>query len=303
VKKNYSCFIVLLILPLPGGYLRAASQEELAKRLEVSRLQVPEKPFDQLSHQKLTPIGNRAMAMIPEKEWHHAESEHLIIHYQHWAVRERLAREAEFYYWKIQNDLKLTNDLVKHKSHIFVFQEYSNWKKFQAQTDILNIGGVTIRHEFFCYYPKEKTKESSGVVAHEMTHLVFNRFFVGDPPLWLNEGFAEYQAHNAYLVFYNQRYPVVAHADPSAVQKLDLLEITGWTAYPEDPSTKAAFYMKSQLAAEVLVEKGGIERFVQFVQSMIENHDFETAFNRHYIEIFKDYAAFLKELDRKEKKL
>jgi hypothetical protein len=78
--------------------------------------------------------------------------------------------------------------------------------------------------------------------------------------------------------------------------------MTRWHTYP-DGDFKFALYVKSQLAVELLVEKGGIKRFVEFVNSMIKNPDFETAFAQHYVESFQNFDNFLKELVRKEKKL
>ena len=47
----------------------------------------------------------------------------------------------------------------------------------------------------------ENTSSSGDVLAHEMTHLVMNRFFERRRPLWLNEGLAEYYGEFAYSAF------------------------------------------------------------------------------------------------------
>ena len=288
----------VLFISFAGG---AASPDELTQRGRCAKIEAVDKPFDQLSHQQISEAGKAALR-IDEKKWKHAEADHFIIHYQLWDVKNRLIREAEYYYWKIQDDMKLSSDLASHKSHIFVFQDDEGWNAFQAATGLHGIAGVTMGHEFFSYYPKRKDKDFSGTVAHEMTHLVFNRFFTGRPPLWLNEGFAEYQAHNAFQSLYGKRLGAI-NKDASLVGQIDFLKMTTWTGYQQNMSVNQAFYVKAQLAVGLLIDKGGPERFVQFITTMIQNPDFPAAFNQHYRDIFKDTDKFLKELARREKRL
>ena len=289
-------FSLFLFVP----FLRAATPEEIAQRQLVNQMQFSDKLFEELSHQQVSEWGEKALRIKKEK-WKHVESDHFILHYQIKDVRDRVMKEAEFYYWKIKNDLKLANDLVNHKSHIFVFEDEARWQQFQANVDYLGVGGVTRGHEFFNYYPKKKDKMYSGTLAHEMTHLVFNRFFRGYPPLWLNEGFAECQAEKAFWAFYDKRYER-QQVSFQAVSQINFMQMTYMQTYPEGPA-RPAFYTKSQLAVEVLLEKGGPERFVQFLNTIIQNHTFENAFEKHYQEIFHDLDQFLKELSKKEKHL
>jgi hypothetical protein len=293
--------IHLLLLLIAACRVLGASPEELAQRDRCAKIEAVDKPFDQLSHREISKAGQTALR-IDASKWKHAESEHFIIHYQLSDVKNRLIREAEYYYWKIQNDLKLTTDLVEHKSHIFLFQDDDEWRGFQVATGLSNIAGVTMGHEFFSYYPKKKDKDFSGTVAHEMTHLVFNRFFTGRPPLWLNEGFAEFQAHNAFQSLYGKRLGAI-NKDSTQVGDIHFVTMTTWTQYPPTMGNIQAFYVKAQLAVGLLIDKGGPERFVQFVNTSIQDPDFYKAFNQHYREVFKDIDKFLKELARKEKKL
>jgi hypothetical protein len=135
-----------------------------------------------------------------------------------------------------------------------------------------------------------------------MTHLVFNRFFRGRPPLWLNEGFAEYQAHKAYQSLFGKRYGRT-NKDTSAIDKLNFLEMTTWTGYNQNADLNQAFYAKSHAAIELLADKGGPEKLVAFINTMIKNPDFKAAFDEHYAGEFKDTDKFLKELARREKRL
>ena len=293
--------MILIFCGITTCELAAATADEIAQRRRVARIEAVEVPFEQLSHKDIS-VHGRAALKIDEKKWRHAESDHFIIHYQLWDVKNRLIREAEFYYWKVQSDLKLTMDLVDHKSHLFIFQDDDRWRSFQAGTGLHGLAGVTIQNEFFSYYPKKKDEEFSGTVAHEMTHLIFNRFFRGRPPLWLNEGFAEYQAHKAYQSLFGKRYGGT-NKDTSMIGKLNFLEMTAWTDYNRNADLNQAFYAKSHVAVELLADKGGPEKLVGFINTMIQNPDFKSAFDKHYASDFKDMDKFLKELARREKRL
>src|SRR5439155_16339934 len=84
--------------------------------------------------------------------------------------------------------------MLGHKSQVFAFHDDADWKQFREAIRLPWIGGVTHGDEFFYLSASETGQfDSKGKVqAHEMTHLILNRFFHGRPPLWLNEGIAEY---------------------------------------------------------------------------------------------------------------
>jgi hypothetical protein len=302
--KNILLCLTLAFLLSPQSSLPATKEEEEAKK-KINQIKLTDTPFEKLSHQEVTKYSEKALR-IQTSKWKHTESEHFILHYQVWDVRDRLMKEAEFYYWKIKHDLSLTNEIITHKSHIYIFENEATWRQFQANVQILGIGGVTIRNEFFCYYPKKQDKEFSAVVAHEMTHLVFNRFFEQPPPLWLNEGFAEYQGEKAFFSFYSRHYENKRGVDPKLLKTMDFLEMTRWDRYPGDffdPKTNY-LYFKSRMAVEVLMEKGGPTRFVEFIKSLTGDpeHGFTNAFTQHFSDTFKSYEDFLKEMELNEKR-
>lgn len=300
------CLTIALVLVLSPQSSFAGTKEEEEAKKKIGQIKLTDTPFEKLSHQKVSErFGTKALR-IQSSKWKHTETEHFIIHYQVSDVRDRLAKEAEFYYWKIKHDLVLTNEIIDHKSHIFIFENEATWRQFQANVQVLGIGAVTVGKEFFCFYPKRQDKEFSAVVAHEMTHLVFNRFFERPPPLWLNEGFAEYQGEKAFFSFYTRHYENKRGVDPKLLKTMDFLEMTQWDKYPGDffdPKTNF-LYFKSRIAVEVLMEKGGPTRFVGFINSLTEDpeHGFTNAFTTNFSEVFKTYEDFLKEMEINEKR-
>ena len=295
----------ILLFVLGAGltpiHLEAGTIEENAERQRLNQLKCVDKPFTELSRQEVSDWGTLALR-ISEKDWKHAESEHFIVHYQVSDVKDRLIRDAEFYYWKLRRDFKATQELVNHKSHLFVFQDDARWRQFQANVDWPGIGGVCRGHEFFSYFPKQKTKEFTATLAHEMTHLVFHRFYPEHLALWLNEGLAEYQSRRAYRSLYDQGYETVG-ADFRTVSALNFLAMVEMSQYPASVKTRQAFYAKSHLTVELLAEKGGMDRLVEFINLTFQGSSFTDAFAKVYDTIFHGQENFLKELERKEKHL
>src|SRR5712671_7378983 len=153
-----------------------------------------DKPFDQLSDKEISDDwGKLALSIKSTKKWQHGETDHFVIHY--FRSGDRVARRSEEFYGEIKEFFGNRPDLLKgHKSHLFAFAEQQDWTAFKKAIEQPWIGGITRGNEFFYQATGDSGQFDSKarVQAHEMTHLVFNRFFKGHPPLWLNEGIAEY---------------------------------------------------------------------------------------------------------------
>src|SRR3989442_13556637 len=135
----------------------------------------------------------RTALEIQARKWQRAETEDFIIHF--FRNGDKIARRSEAFYQEIRQFFGNRPDLMPgHKSQVFAFHDVEDWKKFREGVGLPWIGGVTHRDEFFYLSASETGQfDSKGKVqAHEMTHLILNRFFRGRPPLWLNEGIAEY---------------------------------------------------------------------------------------------------------------
>jgi len=84
------------------------------------------------------------------------------------------------------------------------------------------------------------------VQAHEMTHLVFNRFFEGRIPLWLNEGVAEYFGQRKTSTTSEFRRAMSLAAD----YPLDRLFAA--TQYPAVPGEVSSFYAEAAIVVDFL---------------------------------------------------
>ena len=135
-------------------------------------------------------IGQAALA-IRASEWRHAETTNFIYHYFQSFVAAPVSVEAEFYYRLIAQELGKDTTQWERKSHIFVFESAEDWAQFQRNGALDPwTGGVHSRGELFIRRdPQFRFKGNT--LGHEVAHLVVDRFFGANVPLWLNEGYAE----------------------------------------------------------------------------------------------------------------
>lgn len=205
-----------------------------------------DKPFDKLSDQSLSDWG-QAARRINAAKWQQGETPHFIIHY--FKSGQRVATRCEEFYAEIREFFGNRPDLrAGKKSHVFAFHDAADWQRFVPVTGLRNIAGVTRDHEFFYL----ATKPGGGfdydgkVQAHEMTHLVFNRFFAGRIPLWINEGVAEYFGQRKTSTTAEFRR-IMSHAPDYPLNRL-----FNATQYPATPGETRSFYAEASIVVDFL---------------------------------------------------
>ncbi|MDP8217902.1 MAG: hypothetical protein P9M03_04160 [Candidatus Theseobacter exili] len=150
----------------------------------------------------LTLFGKSALN-LPEIKWKHARTDHFVIHYQKTIYARKVARMAEFFYAYIPDDLGGDiKDRVKGRSHIFIFKDKESWDYFKSSVPVTyKWADSFVRSTVMFLQQKPDNSGSAAIFSHEMTHIVFNRFFRKKPALWLNEGLAEWYEKFAYAAF------------------------------------------------------------------------------------------------------
>ncbi len=79
----------------------------------------------------------------------------------------------------------------------------------------------------------DNSSDKMSVLAHEMTHLVINRFLKKPIPLWLNEGLAEYYGEFAYRAVRGMGQSK-SSAFPATKDLLPLQTLLALPTYPPD---------------------------------------------------------------------
>jgi len=256
------------------------------------------RPIDtrQLSAQHVSRRGAEVLKM-ESVEWIHGESDHFVYHFEKGFLCPQFAAAAELFYGRIKDDLGIKEDSYERKAHIFVFLGAKSWHEFSVKNKLEKwTGSLHTRGELYVQAPANQRLDRSVYVPHELTHLIVQRF-VGDVPLWLNEGIAEYEGRQQRFVYMRTHASgKIVVMVPSSVphdEFIPLPELTGAVDYPGDEDKIKTFYNESELLVHYLITKcGGTESFLKFVELQGHGLSFATALDQVCGEKFPNVELF-----------
>jgi hypothetical protein len=252
----------------------------------VPAVEFVQKSWDRLSHKKLLEYGQKVFVPDPYA-WQHGETEHFVYHYHELENAQKVGQFAEACYRQIKSDLGIAQDRFQRKNHVFIFNEEAAWKQFASQIKIEGrVSGFASRTELFLFNPKG-SRFAAGLLLHEMTHCIFYRFVPNPVPLWLNEGFAEYESSHAYAQIKgldDRRFPGWGPGS-----RYPLPELLRATKYPKE--RVGEFYWASERLVRFLLTKQDPRRFLPLVQMIAEGRKSEDALLFIYNDQFKSLAA------------
>lgn len=265
--KSSACKAGLALLLL-GNLLGAAVADTLEE-------------IDTFDRAALTPRGRETLEW-PGIRWRHAQTEHFVLHFERKIFAQKVARMAEFLYRYISDDLSGPEDRVRGRSHIFIFRNPKRWRVFQQRAGQGEGGWAFSFVEGSVMYLQQAkdTPSSGGVLAHEMTHLVLNRFFRRRPPLWLNEGLAEW-----YGLFGRAAFKGVKKSRRGAFsrlsQALPLNVLLTSETYPA-PGQVRAFYDTARFLVGFLRLDYPPEKWNAFIDAVLSGADPQKALQDTY---------------------
>ncbi|HMP90440.1 MAG TPA: hypothetical protein PJ991_09570 [Kiritimatiellia bacterium] len=236
---------------------------------------------DQVDRVLLTQRGARLLDDSRFK-WAHAQTQHFVIHYERKMFAVKVARQAEFFYEFIARDLGSAQDRMTNRSHIFIFRDSRDWNHFLSEYQIKTEWAFSLVEGMVMYLQQaDSTRDSADVLGHEMTHLVFNRFYRGRMPTWLNEGTAEWYGEFAYSAFkgIKKSKRQVFRRIPQVYPVERLLTMS---VYPTDLREVRAFYDTSKFLVGFLQLNFPDNKFEPFLAEMTTGVSVEDALKRHY---------------------
>jgi len=251
-------------------------------------------PLAQIRDRHVSSLGERALAIRPG-DWLHAETKNFVYHFFARHIAASASVEAEFYYRFVSAEMAKENANWERKAHIFIFEQKEDWQQFQktAQLDPWT-GGIHSRNELFIYRPEE-FRWKGPLLGHEVTHLVVDRFFGSNVPLWLNEGYAEYASTRAYASYYRAR-GYVARPRSRGVTSAEMIAMDRFLnlqAYPAEIREVDVFYRQAERLVRFLSSTNK-QGFMEFFTLLAQGSHFDTAMRRSFGTRFLS----LNELDR-----
>lgn len=249
---------------------------------ETGRVELAEVAAADMDGALLSELGRRVLA-AREYRWRHGQTPHFVIHFENGIFAAKVARMAESFHAYIAGDLQVATDRLAGRSHIFIFRNAADWKTF---LESYHRGGMEwsasmVNGPLMYLQQMGDAASSAGMLGHEMTHLVMNRFVEGSLPLWLNEGAAEWYSEFAYAAFKgikkSKRAQFLGLRSTYPVE--DLLAAT---AYPTDTRKVHEFYSTAKHVVGFLQLEHPPERFLPFLQDLAGGADVGSALRDRY---------------------
>lgn len=243
--------------------------------------------------------GRKALT-AKDFKWRHAQTQHFVMHYENAIFAQKVARMAEFFYDYISDDLKVTNDLREGRSHIFIFNTRKDWETFQQKYSENPSKWVAswVRGTEMFLQQTGGGSDAADTLGHEMTHLIINRFFDGNPPLSVNEGLAEWYEEFAYSAFKG-----VKKSRKQEFKRLDkpmpLPEVLGAQKYPPTDEAVRRFYETSKYFVGFLMIRQPAEKFGPFFADLTREMPVYEALAKHYgladqADVEKEFTKFIR---------
>ena len=257
-----------------------------------------EKPFDQLSNQEINEFGRKALAIRPN-EWKHAETDNFILHYRRVTEAKKVAREVEYDIKFVATALGAAKDRYQKKSHVYIFEDEAEWKRFLAQTTVAPWAVSFARGDdlFLNLRNREGMAFDSRTLAHETTHAVVARLYPRTEwPLWLNEGLAEYMGAASVATRKNQTIKRHEHTLNFASMSLD--QIQEIKVYPQDPVEVAQLYETAEKLIRFIMTELPKDRFTRFIDAVLGGKSLGDALLYVYPDKLVSYDDFQKKFAR-----
>ena len=255
-------------------------------------------PFNQLSDRQFNELGRKALAIRPDA-WKHAETENFILHYRRVTEAKKVAREVEYDLRFVATALGATKEQYRKKSHVFIFEDETEWKNFLSQT-ALPPWAASFAHGdelFLNLRNQEGMAFDSHILAHETTHAVVARLYPGTVwPLWLNEGLAEYMGAASVAARKNQTLKRHEHTLTFASMSLD--QIQQIDVYPQDPVQIAQLYETSEKLIRFIMTALPKDRFTRFLDTVLAGRTLRDALLYVYPDKLTSYDDFEKKFAR-----
>ena len=278
-RQHFLSFAIATALATIPGTAPAAMVQELTPV-----------PLASLVDHNISQLGATALGIHPA-DWKHAETANFVYHFINNFIAAPVSVEAEFYYRVYAKDLNRDTTQWERKSHIYIFETSQDWAEFQRKASLDPwTGGIHSNNDLFIIRNREyKFKGHS--LGHEISHLVFHRFFGNGIPLWLNEGYAEYSSKRAYTSFMRARNYMVRQSSP-LIPEQDLIPLNvlaDLSTYPSDEHKVEVFYTESEKLVRFLGTEDKL-KLVELVDLLSKGNRFESA-------LWKSYGSRFASLD------
>lgn len=243
----------------------------------------------------LTPRAQAALR-LDGLRWSHAQTKHFVLHYERKIFALKVARLAEFLYEHMHAELGHPVPRLSGRNHIFVFRSADKWQTFMTQVGLQVEWAFSAVEGPVMYLQRATDRDDSlGVLAHEITHIVLFRLLGQPPPLWLNEGLAQWYEEFGYAAYKGTRKSW-RNVFRGRRGNMPLAQLFALNTYPEDPNEIRAYYEAAKYLTGLLMARFPPEQMQTFLTDVCAGLSLPDAFKQHYG--FENLEALERDFER-----
>lgn len=202
------------------------------------------------------------------------------------AATQRIADLAEASYNRIMLD---TNLYSFKPSGLYQLIVYANEDEYHKKTgQPAWSAGVTVGNAIYTY----ESPRLAGVIAHEMTHLIFFEFMgkVAQEQRWFNEGLAVYEEEQALGRGRGELFAgMAAQLRQVPLPMESMLRLTPAT---EKEYTVNLWYAQAYSMVGYMIDRGSRIGFSQFLQALKDGHNYDQALLRGFPNLWRTLEDF-----------
>lgn len=186
-------------------------------------------------------------------------------------------------YQRIMRDLGIYSFVPSKPYNIVIYRDAPEFHLKTSQPDWS--GGITYGNSILVY----ESDGSAGILAHEMTHLVFNEFMGLSAPgevRWLNEGLAVYEQMRADYrskAFYDEKISNDISLNPIPFSQLINLVPQG-----QKDAAVVRWYAQAAGVAAFMLRQGGSLSFSYFLSRIKDGRSLDEAVGASFGALWKD---------------
>ncbi|MCK4936277.1 MAG: hypothetical protein KAR84_05435 [Elusimicrobiales bacterium] len=202
---------------------------------------------------------------------------------------EKYSLLCERHYQRIMGDMGMYSFVPSRPYNIVIYKNASEYISKTVQPEWS--GGITYGNAILIY----EHEYASAILAHEMTHLIFNEFMglsSGPELLWLNEGLAVYEEMRsdpkARNIYDNRFARYVARNPIGFSQMMSMSPLDDKSVFVEK------WYAQVGNLAEFMIGKGGSMSFYIFLKKLKEGYNLNDAIK----EAFTGHWTNIRELEK-----
>lgn len=210
---------------------------------------------------------------------------HFIIYHNNRSFANKLSWKAEYHYKRIVNHFGVTGFRPwedKDKCPIYIYESKGSFMEATGAPEWSE--GETLYEPFMFSSHEDAPNLFSRTLPHEMTHMLLYLFMdKKPPPLWLDEGMAQFEEEERTVVYNRKRFIKLQVKEGIYI---GLNELMSMTSVPED--RVELFYAEAASIVEHLINDNIRANYGRFLMHLKNGETAEDALKKAYQRKYKN---------------